>query len=170
MTATLAYFITFHTYGTWLHGDLRGSHNHCPRGDAANPSMPRLEFAMAQRMKADPVRLDEGERRLVEGTIHSVCTYRRWGVHASWAGAEHVHTVIAAPPSVAPERVMNDLKAWCSRRLFERGSRARGARVWSRHGSTRYLWTLDAVAQAVRYVGEHQGGGVGRPEPQGRHR
>jgi hypothetical protein len=52
---------------------------------------------------------------------------------------------------------MTTLKAWSTRRLREARLVEVGARVWSRHGSTRYLWTTESVETACRYVIDSQG-------------
>jgi REP element-mobilizing transposase RayT len=70
--------------------------------------------------------------------------------------SNHVHLVVGAQQ--APERVMNAFKSWATRALTGAGALERGAKVWARHGSTRYLWQSDAVSEACRYVLEQQGG------------
>jgi hypothetical protein len=55
-------------------------------------------------MKQAPVLLSDAE-----------CHHRRWPLRAVHARTNHVHVVIWAQH--APERVMNDLKAWATRRL-----------------------------------------------------
>ncbi|MEQ8849023.1 hypothetical protein, partial [Botrimarina sp.] len=67
----------------------------------------------------------------------------------------HAHAVVAA--AATPERVMNDFKSWATRRLRDSGLVDRSAKVWSRHGSTRYLWDKRAVEAACCYVAEGQG-------------
>jgi alanyl-tRNA synthetase len=52
---------------------------------------------------------------------------------------------------------MNDFKSYATRRMIEKGLVSQGANVWSRHGSTRYLWDEESVAAAGRYVMEQQG-------------
>ena len=41
----------------------------------------------------------------------------------------------------APEKVMNDFKTYASRRLTEAGFDTRDRKRWTRHGSTKYIWT-----------------------------
>jgi hypothetical protein len=52
---------------------------------------------------------------------------------------------------------MTTLKAWSTRRLREAGLVDADAKLWSRHGSTRYLWTTADVETVCRYVTEEQG-------------
>jgi hypothetical protein len=104
-SAPLAYFITFHTYGTWLPGDGRGSVD----------------------------------------------------AHHRAYGAPLVGPSPGRQPEHTPERVMNDLKAWATRRVVEAGLRPHGTRLWVRHGSTRHLWRPEAVEAACEYVIAGQG-------------
>ena len=46
---------------------------------------------------------------------------------------------------------MHAFKAYASRKL------GAGRKRWTRHGSTRYLWTDEDVKGAIRYVVEGQG-------------
>jgi hypothetical protein len=155
----LAYLITFHTYGTWLPGDPGGSvdaHHNAPGTPYLDASQPRAD-ASAQHMKQAPVLLSDAERAVVARTAQEVCHHRRWLLRAVHARTNHVHAVIWAQH--APERVMNDLKAWATRRLVEAGLRPQGSRIWVRHGSTRYLWSQEAADAACAYVLDGQGGG-----------
>ena len=52
---------------------------------------------------------------------------------------------------------MTAMKAYASRALNEHVLDGPGRRRWARHGSTRYLWTGDAVRAAIRYVVCEQG-------------
>ena len=67
----LAYLITFRAYGTWLHGDERGSvdrfHNRygTPR---LPPNMPRKRYEKGL-LKANPTRLGLKQRSAVEQAI-----------------------------------------------------------------------------------------------------
>ncbi|TWT40377.1 Valine--tRNA ligase [Phycisphaerae bacterium RAS1] len=166
-----AYLITFHTYGTWLHGAEQGSvdREHNIPGEpyvAADSQREREEFV---RLAREPVKLDDAQRALVDRTIHEVAEHRGWTLHALNVRTNHVHVVVSAPGS--PERVMNDFKSYASRRMVEARVFPPDTPAWSRHGSTRYLWTMDDVRGACEYVDEHQGGDLGtgkEPLPHGR--
>jgi hypothetical protein len=66
-----------------------------------------------------------------------------------------VHTVVQA--EVPPERVMNDFKAYASRRLNRMRLDEPDRRRWARHGSTRFLWEPEDVLAAIQYVVDEQG-------------
>jgi len=51
-----------------------------------------------------------------------------------------------------PEKIMTDLKAWSTRRLREAGVVSADRRVWTKHGSTRYLFEQSSVERAADYV------------------
>ena len=152
----LAYLITFRCYGTWLHGDPRGSidRQHNQYGARLLPSDLRRMWRVQERLHEDPIELTAERRCIVEDTIRQVCLHRGWMLHALNVRTNHVHSVISA--SAKPEQVLRDLKAWSTRRMIESGALQAGAKPWSRHGSTVYLWTLESLAQTCRYVMEGQ--------------
>jgi REP element-mobilizing transposase RayT len=155
--AVLAYLLTYHTYGTWLHGDQEGSVdrvNNIP-GTPLLPPDPRREAFERAEMKQPPYYLDAPRRQCVLATIQEVCVHRRWSLLAAHIRSTHAHVVVHAPTD--PEKVMNDFKAYSSRRLTEAGFEDRNRKRWSRHGSTRYLWEIDSVEGAIRYTIDEQG-------------
>jgi REP element-mobilizing transposase RayT len=156
MAEPLAYFITFRTYGTWLHGDERGSVDAKHAGVGQEPLSRDDYRAQFERrgMKHPPFMLDPASRAVVETTIREVCSSRRWSLSAINVRTNHVHLVVSA--EIKPELVMNSLKSWCTRRLREVNMVVPDARLWSRHGSTRYLWVESDVERARAYVVEAQ--------------
>jgi hypothetical protein len=47
---------------------------------------------------------------------------------------------------------MTEFKAWSTRRLRAADHVQAGHRVWTHHGSTRYLWNERQISAAVDYV------------------
>src|SRR5206468_605829 len=98
-------------YGTWLHGDKRGSvdrfHNLYATPMLA-PNETRLG-AMRSRMKHEPVELTAQRRVAIEEGIRETCNIRAWALMAINARTNHVHTVVSA--NRKPELVMNAFKA-----------------------------------------------------------
>jgi REP element-mobilizing transposase RayT len=153
----LAYFISFHTYGSWIHGHAQGSidDDHNRPGTpflASNPV--RLDREL-QALKHPPVELDAQRRFVVHATIHEVASHRHWILHAINVRLTHVHVVVSA--QVSPERIMSDFKAYSTRRLREATLLDAETHPWSHHGSTRYLNTEKSFARAVQYVIHEQG-------------
>ena len=164
MAAPLAYIITWTTHGTWLPGDKRGWVESGKRGIRA-PDRQKKRLA-GHRMSDTSVALDDFQRRIVEETIQSHCRIRKWTLRALNVRSNHVHLVVTAP--VEPEIVMNQLKAWCSRRLNEhlqpparsasKGRQQSGQKKkwWTEHGSTKWINDESYLQNAIRYVMEGQ--------------
>jgi REP element-mobilizing transposase RayT len=153
----LAYFLSFTTYGTWLHGDERGSVDpaHNIPGTPTMPPDPRRQAFDRRLAKHPPIMLDGPRRQVITRTIIEVAEHRCWTVHALNVRTNHVHIVISA--SEPPERVLNSMKSWATRRMVETGVLPPGTKAWTRHGSTRYLWTATSLREACEYVCERQG-------------
>ena len=153
----LAYLLTFHTYGTWMHGDEDGSvdpaHNQYGQ-PLLEPDPERMNQEQA-KMAQSIYLLDKPRRDCVVRTIQEVCNYRGWTLLAAHVRSTHVHVVLHADQ--APEKVMADLKAYSSRRLTEAGFDSRDRKRWAIHGSTRYLWDAQSADIAIQYVVEEQG-------------
>ncbi len=157
MSDPLAYFITFTTYGAWLHGRAPGSvdREHNAAGTPFLPNDPQLEAASRAAMRQSPYVLDEQKRAVVLRTIREVAAHRGWKLWAVHVRTNHVHIVVTA--SQKPEKVMADFKAWASRRLREAFDESTDRDRWTQHGSTRYLNTQSALENAVAYVVDEQG-------------
>ena len=157
----VAFLITFRCYGTWLHGDPRGSIRRGQKvGEPRIPYRPGLQAAERRRMLSPPAVLEPKQRAVIAQAMLDVCNYRGWSVYAMYVGSVHVHVVVAG--ECPPERIMHDLKAYATRRLVEAGYWTRGRPLWARHGSTRYLWNDREVWEAVRYVQQWQDRSLGR--------
>ena len=132
----LAYLLTFRTFGTWLHGDIRwsvGKSSRSPRESRLiQPNIPLYE-AMADEMDQEPVILNRAQRTAVELAINEVCENRGYTLRAANARTNHVHSVVTA--QVKPERIINTFKAYSTRKLREEGLFPPELKVWSRGGA-----------------------------------
>lgn len=115
MNDPLAFLLTWTTYGSWLPGDERGWAE--KPGRFREPDSSRAMSAR-QRMTEPEVTLGCEQRRIVEGTIADHCQIRRWHLHACCCRTQHVHVVVSAA-NRKPDDVMDQFKAWCTRRLKE---------------------------------------------------
>src|SRR5437899_13046868 len=80
----IAYLITFRTYGTWLHGDERGSisrHNNIYKTGKLRHEPKWLDINRS-RMKREPVLLDAKMRTIVEKAVCETCEFRGWDLYA----------------------------------------------------------------------------------------
>jgi REP element-mobilizing transposase RayT len=156
----LAYFITFRTYGTWLHGDERGSTDR-HRNRYASPKIPSnpswLEVN-AQLLMHPPVTLDSRHRQAVDQAIRETCDIREWRLRALNVRTNHVHVVVTA--ACEPAKVMNAFKANATRQMRDVGCWKHEYSPWAHGGSKRHLWTEQVVQRAVTYVVEGQGGAL----------
>lgn len=153
----LGYLLTWNTYGTWLHGDARGSVDkvHNVYGEPfAPPNAARME-ARFQQLKHEPLTLDAAAREVVRETIHAHCGIRKWKLFEVNARTNHVHAVVWAP--LEPKPVMSQLKAWCTRRLREACIVSQDHTVWAEDGSRKYLWDEESLTRAREYVRNRQG-------------
>ncbi|MFN8616596.1 MAG: transposase [Dehalococcoidia bacterium] len=158
MPDPLAYFLTWTTSGTWLHGDERGSKDHTRTAIGERELPPDEGLNRYRRFQlGDKVFLldSPAKRAAVRDAIERTCALRDWRISAVNVRTNHVHLVVSADQK--PEEVMTSLKAWATRALVAGGLVDRGERVWTRHGSTRYLWSEADVIAAGTYVVEGQG-------------
>ena len=154
----LAYFISFRSYGTWLHGDKRGSidrfHNryrtsYLPRNDSWR------NYNQSQ-LKTKPLLLEPRHRKLIKEAVLETCSIRKWSLYALNVRSNHVHVVVAAS-NKKPELVLGAFKANATRQLRENGLWPYPFTPWADGGSKRRLWTEQSVARAIDYVLYGQG-------------
>jgi REP element-mobilizing transposase RayT len=157
MAEPLAYFLTFTTYGTWLHGRQEGSvdRQHNAPGEPFLPADAELERARRKSMRQEAYSLDGARRAVVLRTILEVAAHRRWQLWAVHVRTNHVHIVVTAADK--PEKVMANFKSWASRRLREAFGEAADRDRWTQHGSTIYLNSQEALDSKVTYVIDEQG-------------
>ncbi len=150
------FLITFACYGSWLPGvpgavSRRQNQFGSPLTESGDPR----DFKSGGFAAQEPYLLDASRRCAVLESVEQVCRFRGWMLLAAHVRTNHVHVVVMA--ETKPETVMNALKAYSSGALNDLGLDFVGRKRWARHGSTRYLWTRDSVANAIRYVVEEQG-------------
>jgi REP element-mobilizing transposase RayT len=153
----LAYFISFRTYGTWLHGDKRGSidrfHNRYQW-----PYIPQNEDwrkYSQQRLKIEPFVLNARQRKAIEAAICETCNIRKWWLQAINVRTNHIHTVVSANRKAG--LVLNAFKANATRQLREGDLWPHRFSPWADKGSKRNLWNERSVARAIDYVLNGQG-------------
>src|SRR5262249_18608205 len=80
MDRPLAYLLTCACYGTWLHGDRRGSVDRHHIVFGTEFLEPDWEVSAVERLSlaSPPVIHRDEERRLVDGTIVDHCRIRHW--------------------------------------------------------------------------------------------
>jgi REP element-mobilizing transposase RayT len=157
----LAYLITFRSYGTWLHGDTRGSvdrHHNRYKSLCIDPNE-KWHRHNEEHFNREPVVLDSSRRQSTETAIRQTCTHRHWHLHALNVRTNHVHSVVSIG-SLKPERALAAHKANATRQMREDGCWKSERSPWVEKGSKRYLWTERSVALAIDYVLNGQGGAL----------
>jgi REP element-mobilizing transposase RayT len=146
------FFLTIRTYGTWLHGDERGSVDaeHNQVGSPLIPSNPRWHGYRASLMKTPAVVLDEAALRCVEGAIDDVATYRGWTLHARHARSNHVHIAVSSVDS--PDKMSMNFKAYATRDLRRNQHFAAKADIWAEGASKRFFNSEEELMRIDNYI------------------
>ena len=148
----LAYFISFRTFGTWLHGDQRGSVDrfHNQYRSPYMPANPKWHSYNQKHLRTEPLILGARQRKAIETAIRETCKIREWALLAFNVRTNHVHTVVTANRN--PELVMIAFKANATRQLREDSLWIHDFSPWVRKGSKRRLWNEQSVERAIDYV------------------
>ena len=153
MEYPIAYLITFTTYGTWLHGDKRGSvdkeHNQYGSSFIATSSV--LQRKEQSSLRHPAFILGQRQREAVLEAILQVCKFRGWFAHAVQVRSNHIHILVSGEEK--PEKIMVAFKAYATRaikRCYKGQTIIK--KYWTGHGSTKYIWTKESLVSAIDYV------------------
>ena len=155
----IAYLISFRCYGTWLHGDERGSINRF-NNVYRSPYMESnrgWENYNAAKLKGEPVRLNADQRNVVEGAVREVCNYKQWLLHAISIRTNHGHTVVSTGDA-SSKAALNAFKAYATRHLRDKRLWTFSHSPWADKGSRRLIWNEESLLRAIDYVVNGQGG------------
>ncbi len=154
----LAYLITFRSYGTWLHGDKRGSvdryHNRY-QSPYIPPNRKRIELDL-HLLSGEITVLSVKQRESTENAIRETCDFRMWNLRAINVRTNHVHTVVSIG-TANPERALNAFKAYATRKMRENNCWHSDRSPWADKGSKKRLWNEQSVQKAIDYVINGQG-------------
>ena len=154
----LAVFFTFLTYGTWLHGDVRGSvdRNNNVYGSPRIDKSSNWRKYNEQLLLHPPFVMDAACRKCVDDAIRETCAKRRWDLQAINVRTNHAHSVIAIGAK-NPDLVLIALKANATRHLRQAGLWTNEHSPWADKGSKRRLWNERSIWEACDYVNNQQG-------------
>ena len=152
----VAAFLTFRTYGSWLHGDDRGSVDnlHNAYGTPRIPVNPARR-GFERQLVHEPILLGPRRRDATRRAIVATCDLRGWPLHALNVRTNHVHVVLK--PDIEAKQAMALLKARATAMMRDTGCWSRDDGPWSRGGSARLIWSAYQLERAVRYVLHRQG-------------
>ncbi len=105
-------------------------------------------------MNGEAVLLEPHDRLTAEDACREHCQVRSWPLLAVSARTNHVHLVLAADEK--PQKVRDQLKANCTRRLRAQSIPLNIQRTWTRGGDCEILDGDAEVEAAVLYVTEGQ--------------
>jgi REP element-mobilizing transposase RayT len=153
----LAYFITFRTYASWLHGDIRLSVSRTKNiynTPKINPNK-NLETQMHDQKKHELILLSKKQGDIILESTVEVCNKYQWRLHSLHVRSNHVHLTVSA--NEQPEIIMTRIKARATFYLRKQGEFSKSQKIWARHGSTKYLWSPESLYFATEYTTELQG-------------
>ncbi len=147
----LALFITFTTYGSWLHGEERGSII-CENGTTKLLQKHKgLNSYHKNNLSYLPVKLNTSQRKIVLDSILEVCSARRYTLFAVHVRSNHVHILVDTDKI----EVIPDFKRWATRRLRSNGYELQ--KVWTRGGSKKYIFKEHLLREKADYIINRQG-------------
>ena len=151
------YFLTFRTYGTWLHGDERGSVDRKHNQVGAPLMEPNAALKQHRRnlMKAPMIVFNEEQCQNVRASFREVALHRSWTIRALNVLSNHVHLVIETneiPDKANPGKVVATFKARATLNLRESGLFEKELEIWAAKGSTRYLNSPESIERAIHYT------------------
>jgi len=148
----LAFLISFRCYGTWLHGDERGSVDrfHNQYGTPMLSPNAAQQNQNHRRLKREPVSLTSEQRDSVVRAICDACVLRKWRLYAVSARTNHVHAVVSSESR--PALILNTFKANATRQMRQDGRWRELQTPWSDGGSKRYIWSDPSLKRAIEYV------------------
>jgi len=157
-TAAFAYFITFRTYGTWLHGDERSSTSRFNNQFGKPFIIPwkPLHNAMEDQMSEPAFTLDSSHSQTVLQSLIDTCNYNRWILYAAHVRENHAHIVLQS--DATKEETMKKLKCYATKDLKKYHNELIDRKhFWSRHGSTKNIWAPESLFPVLYYVIKQQG-------------
>jgi REP element-mobilizing transposase RayT len=161
------WFLTWHTYGTWLPGnsagfvsptrDRDGSQTilNVP-GTTPNADQPHLERWSREHLKAEAIRLTRKQAQELAEQLHETAAFRRWTLLAFAIVPNHVHLVVGVVGDPEPTKLLNDFKSYATRRLNSGWTTPENGTWWTESGSKRKLPDENSILGAVRYTVEQE--------------
>ncbi len=153
----IAYFITFRTYASWLHGDHRDSVD--PRHNIfLAPRIipnPNFEEKMKSNCHENSFLMNAEQREKALDAIINTCRYNHWHLYAAQIRTNHVHIVMQTDRS--PDRATTSIKAYATQYLRKIVPQSSREKYWARGQSIKHLFNSMQVFRTMKYVIEEQG-------------
>ncbi len=131
-----AYFITFTTRGSRLHGCEKGSVNRKGEYIEINPNWENFDKS---EMTNQPIVLSSIQRKIVQNALKSCCEKKKWTLHIVAVQSNHVHILLSANEQTF-DFVATALKAAATNALHKSGEFEKNVKIWTRKASKRYVF------------------------------
>jgi REP element-mobilizing transposase RayT len=147
MPKTLAYMVTWTTYGTWLQGDDR---RYVKDGQTLLPDRV-LALANTRLLTKEPVRFSFNEKRIVEQAIRYTAVQFDQKIYALAVCSNHVHLLVEYIPKPI-EIVVQRYKTCAVNALRKIGLHGR---IWTTGFDKRYCFDEETLLKKIEYVNKH---------------
>ncbi len=147
MPKTIAYMLTWNTYGTWLQGDKRGF----AKNGATYPINLSLEECNCNALVRNPVKLSTAQCALVRDVILEKAEQLNQRIYALSVSPCHVHIVAAYTPKPIGRVVM----LYKNAAQFALRNQDLTGRIWTRGYDKRFCFNLKSLRARINYVAKH---------------
>jgi len=147
MAKTLAYMITWATYGTWLQGNERG---YVKDGQILPPNQ-SLEDSNKQNLSKEPVRLSDTHRQIVQNAILEKANELNQKIYVLSVFSNHVHIVAEYIP-MPIGLVVRHYKGAAQSALRRTGL---SGNIWTKGFDKRYCFDEQTLKKRIDYVKSH---------------
>ena len=147
MAKTLAYMITWATYGTWLQGNERG---YVKDGQILPPNQ-SLEDSNKQNLSKEPVRLSDTHRQIVQNAILEKANELNQKIYVLSVFSNHVHIVAEYIP-MPIGLVVRHYKGAAQSALRKTSLLGN---IWTKGFDKRYCFDEQTLKKRIDYLKSH---------------
>ena len=147
MAKTIAYMLTWTTYGTWLQGDKR---RYVEEGKIL-PANEALVNVCEKLLTKEPVKFDKEQRRIVEDAIQQKAIQFGQKIYALAVRSNHVHLLVGYIPKPI-ELVVQHYKSCAFMALTKIGITGQ---IWTKGFNKRYCFDETTLHKKIEYIKKH---------------
>jgi len=147
MQNTLAYLLTWTTYGTWLQGDER---RYVKNGEILEENS-SLADANRHQLTKDPVTLTPNQQKAIEGAIYAKANEISQKIYALAVCSNHVH-IVAGYTTKDLGLIVRYYKMAAQMALRKTGF---NGRLWTKGFDKRFCFDEKTLQKRIDYVNSH---------------
>jgi hypothetical protein len=162
------WFLTWHTYGTWLPGLELGfvgeSRDETGKkfkenepGTPYSSNLPGLQTYARNSMKGPPILLTKAQADALFEQLQETARIRKWTPVAISISPSHVHVLVGVLGDPDPEKLLGDFKAWGTRALSRAWGPPASETWWTQGGSKRRKKNAEDSRAALDYIRQQEG-------------